>query len=975
MLNFLEEQQNIILGHLKAALVLPARNYENCQEISEPNWYARGEIERLAASMGCGSSKTVQVGRETSQKDAIDIKKQWLPSNDSSPNSKIECDETRVINDGKTAPDASEEPSFIIGDLVHLRGHVGAVRFVGETKLGEGEWIGVEMHHQLDQGNDGSYDGVRYFECKPKCGVFARASMLFLHKVRRDVTAKTDLLALSTVALVQLRMKRILEEVRRRKLQLHSDVDKMVDKHVQSTPKEETESVQRLSHYLTEPIDGQRNKAFAIYRWITRNIRYHSDGYVGQRHSHEEHSPERVLGSRMAFCEGFAALFEQLCKASNIPARTVRGYAKCYAYRPKGKLPEANHSWNVIRVGGKWFVCDTMWGAGEFDEDVMFHRGPNVHRFMVPPEIAALSHFPLDQKWLFLDEPFTKEEFENCAVPSGFLVEAGVMAKSHKHCSYTVDSDHLRMSFHSKTSGCLKGLLRDISGEPASARDLVRVTTQKDSDEVFVQFPTRGEYLLDIFVLAHGKWELGLQYLIYATGGVGERRGGFPRISNNFTSLGFALDEPLENIDTMDGRAAVSLICQKKRFATVVGKVMKISKSDREGSTKEEKMGRNLCYTEKRNQGYLVQVHLPERGEYRLDLFAKYIEPRKPQEYLCSYFINASRGVTPLAGFPITSLRFKLWELDYIDRRENIFTEEGRFTVGFENPRGIILSGHLKRGDEDLSGMCLVKHAAGKTSIAVQVPTAGLFTLNIFGRKTPGAKAEFLCSYTVKALKGVGENPGFPELSDTFRDWGMELVDQPENITSESGRGSVRLKTPGSILLQAVLQQDNQDLPEDLCFTEKDGSESRISAHLPSPGFYRLNVFGRQGLGADGQYLCSYTMMAMSGFGGHAGFPRITEEFRTWGLRLESHKENIVVYDGKVAITLINEFGVPLFPRLTDEEGTEQDSSCLTREKNEEREIFYCELPSKGNYLFELLGANDSSAETRALLCTYKIYY
>lgn len=52
--------------------------------------------------------------------------------------------------------------------LVSYR-HAGAVEFAA------GEWIGVELD-EAEGKNDGAVDGVRYFSCTPRHGIYARRS-------------------------------------------------------------------------------------------------------------------------------------------------------------------------------------------------------------------------------------------------------------------------------------------------------------------------------------------------------------------------------------------------------------------------------------------------------------------------------------------------------------------------------------------------------------------------------------------------------------------------------------------------------------------------------------------------------------------------------------------------------------------------------------------------------------------------------
>ncbi|CAF0703170.1 unnamed protein product [Brachionus calyciflorus] len=60
--------------------------------------------------------------------------------------------------------------------VTNKRGHI---RYIGRTKFARGTWIGVELEEQAGI-NDGSVEGVRYFTCPEKKGVFVRQEKLTL---------------------------------------------------------------------------------------------------------------------------------------------------------------------------------------------------------------------------------------------------------------------------------------------------------------------------------------------------------------------------------------------------------------------------------------------------------------------------------------------------------------------------------------------------------------------------------------------------------------------------------------------------------------------------------------------------------------------------------------------------------------------------------------------------------------------------
>ncbi len=63
--------------------------------------------------------------------------------------------------------------------------HKGVVRYHGRTTQGEGVWLGVELD-EPEGDCDGSYGGVAYFSCAPRCGVFVRSEDLVVMQSSSD---------------------------------------------------------------------------------------------------------------------------------------------------------------------------------------------------------------------------------------------------------------------------------------------------------------------------------------------------------------------------------------------------------------------------------------------------------------------------------------------------------------------------------------------------------------------------------------------------------------------------------------------------------------------------------------------------------------------------------------------------------------------------------------------------------------------
>lgn len=63
---------------------------------------------------------------------------------------------------------------YLVGDVVDVNGQHAVVRFVGLTDFQEGDWIGVELLDMPTGKNNGTVQGVQYFSCRDRYGMFVR---------------------------------------------------------------------------------------------------------------------------------------------------------------------------------------------------------------------------------------------------------------------------------------------------------------------------------------------------------------------------------------------------------------------------------------------------------------------------------------------------------------------------------------------------------------------------------------------------------------------------------------------------------------------------------------------------------------------------------------------------------------------------------------------------------------------------------
>ncbi|KAF8763628.1 Kinesin-like protein KIF13A like protein [Argiope bruennichi] len=111
-------------------------------------------------------------------------------------------------------------PSWLtVGESVMISPYnkTGVVAYLGPTHFAPGPWAGVELDTPTGK-NDGTVNGTRYFDCKPRFGIFVRPDKLVVDRRGRDMRA-----ARSSSASLNGPTKRSREDVSVHKSQTRSD--------------------------------------------------------------------------------------------------------------------------------------------------------------------------------------------------------------------------------------------------------------------------------------------------------------------------------------------------------------------------------------------------------------------------------------------------------------------------------------------------------------------------------------------------------------------------------------------------------------------------------------------------------------------------------------------------------------------------------------------------------------------------------
>lgn len=317
--------------------------------------------------------------------------------------------------------------------------------------------------------------------------------------------------------------------------------DEQLEREVLATPAEAEDSLEELAAYLHKIAQTERQRAWAIFRWITANISYDTQALFSDASADQE--PIAALRSRRAVCAGYTALFEALAKLVGLQTVAINGYSKGFGYVVGQGFEEMNHAWNAAQIDGKWRLLDATWGAGYLDEQGRFVRRFNSHYFDTPPEQFIYDHFPQDPQWQLLETPVTLAQYEQLPFlkPAFFQHE---LALTHQARGALPADPRLSLSLSAPADVLLSAQL--MQGEKDLAPSLTFAQRRGGEYRIEAECPQPGTYTLRVFAKRRadpGAYAWALDYQAQAVHGNAALQG-FPTTYAAFQERGAYLYEP-----------------------------------------------------------------------------------------------------------------------------------------------------------------------------------------------------------------------------------------------------------------------------------------------------------------------------------------------------------------------------------------------------------------------------------------------
>ena len=189
-----------------------------------------------------------------------------------------------------------------------------------------------------------------------------------------------------------------------------------VDEFVKTYPKKinNQQDLYKFIEAVNKKFFSPEEKVRTAFYWISENIGYSHKAVNDRAYSSKDITS--LIQSGEALCSGYANLMEYFCKKFGVECVTIDGTGRSL-YSDIVLNPQklaADHSWNAVKLNGKWKLIDATWGSGYTNYATgEYQRKRNEKYFLADSKFFIYKHFPLKSEWQLLDTAVNAEKFCN----------------------------------------------------------------------------------------------------------------------------------------------------------------------------------------------------------------------------------------------------------------------------------------------------------------------------------------------------------------------------------------------------------------------------------------------------------------------------------------------------------------------------------------------------------------------------------
>lgn len=269
-----------------------------------------------------------------------------------------------------------------------------------------------------------------------------------------------------------------------------------------------------LTHNLTANLTTDVEKFRAIYTWVSTNIENDYQSYATTSNKRKkivkdreaflkwnsDYSPkmfEKLISQKKTACTGYAYLIREMAQLAEIACKIVDGYGRTATTNLSTKS-QANHSWNIVKLNNKWYLCDATWSAGKTmmeEKGAVFTFDYNDGYFLADTELFIKNHYPLQiENTLLAENPTFKEFLEGPIIYNDAFKQNVIPIAPQKMKFEVLKHEPVSFRFKHSHKEAISNINIQLNKNTSNEENVIKTELPNNEVNLSYQFSSSGLY-------------------------------------------------------------------------------------------------------------------------------------------------------------------------------------------------------------------------------------------------------------------------------------------------------------------------------------------------------------------------------------------------------------------------------------------------------------------------------------------------